>query len=543
MMPLPKQQFLSAVGVPLVGGQVYTYAAGTTNKKATFTDAAGTVQQPNPISLNVRGEPDSPIYWSGSYRVDVRDAQGNLVYSVDNFNTDPAGLWTIFTTLLTAAGSSLVGFIQAGAGAVKRLAQDKLRESVSVLDFGAVGDGVADDTDEIIAAAAYARVSNKALRITAGTYLVSKSLDFSGLTVYGDGTEKSVIQATGAQFDVITTTGKTYLRDFSVQGGWDGATAGQSGHAVAATAAAGSYPFNVHLDNLRILNAKKNGVYIERGGYSSINRCKINACGLHAIELYGSGPGNYCTTVHIGGMTTASDCPFGYGLMMTNAQNISTAGVISEYTAGIHTSGSDNRAIALRSYYQENTRGNLFFSTDGSGIGLLVESCFGGGHLMQELPTWESIRLDCNSNFTECSSTANTGRTQTVTSNEVTQAAGFTGSFTMCQITVKPGSWQIFATLQSNTASAPGVGKMTRLAFQVGTDNTASGYAIATNGNFVPCADVIDFQTATDTPARLGSNYIYQNNTGAPVTLYMRVYMASTVGLFATKGQLRAVKL
>lgn len=55
--------------------------------------------------------------------------------------------------LAASSGSSLVGFIQAGVGAVKRLVQDKLRDSgVSVMDFGAVGDGVADDTAELVAA-------------------------------------------------------------------------------------------------------------------------------------------------------------------------------------------------------------------------------------------------------------------------------------------------------------------------------------------------------------------------------------------------------
>jgi hypothetical protein len=38
LMPLPKQQFLSAVGTPLVGGKVYTYAAGTNNPKPTYTE-------------------------------------------------------------------------------------------------------------------------------------------------------------------------------------------------------------------------------------------------------------------------------------------------------------------------------------------------------------------------------------------------------------------------------------------------------------------------------------------------------------------------
>ncbi|CAB4140031.1 Pectate lyase superfamily protein [uncultured Caudovirales phage] len=46
-------------------------------------------------------------------------------------------------------GSALVNFLQAGTGAMARTVQDKLRETVSPEDFGAVGDGVANDTAAI----------------------------------------------------------------------------------------------------------------------------------------------------------------------------------------------------------------------------------------------------------------------------------------------------------------------------------------------------------------------------------------------------------
>ena len=49
-------------------------------------------------------------------------------------------------------GSSLIGFKQAGTGAVHQTAQDILRLEINVHNFGAVGDGVTDDTAKFNAA-------------------------------------------------------------------------------------------------------------------------------------------------------------------------------------------------------------------------------------------------------------------------------------------------------------------------------------------------------------------------------------------------------
>lgn len=66
------------------------------------------------------------------------------------------------------AGMTTIGFLQSGAGATLRTAQDKMRESVSVKDFGAVGDGVANDTAAFVAAIA---ASNE-LYVPPGTYML-----------------------------------------------------------------------------------------------------------------------------------------------------------------------------------------------------------------------------------------------------------------------------------------------------------------------------------------------------------------------------------
>jgi hypothetical protein len=68
--------------------------------------------------------------------------------------------------------SSNVGFSPAGVGTVNRTVEEKLREFVSVKDFGAVGNGTANDTAAITAAYAAA----KEIYFPAGLYLVSSNL-------------------------------------------------------------------------------------------------------------------------------------------------------------------------------------------------------------------------------------------------------------------------------------------------------------------------------------------------------------------------------
>lgn len=87
LAPAPKAQFFDANGNPLVGGKVYTYAAGTTTPLATFTDASATTPNTNPIILDARGECNLWYSTATSYKVVLKNADDVLQWSVDNIAT------------------------------------------------------------------------------------------------------------------------------------------------------------------------------------------------------------------------------------------------------------------------------------------------------------------------------------------------------------------------------------------------------------------------------------------------------------------------
>jgi hypothetical protein len=80
-------QLFSNDGVPLAGGKIYSYLAGSSTPQATYTTSAGNIAHSNPIILDAAGRVPSGEIWlvvNVSYKFIVRDASDNLIGSFDN---------------------------------------------------------------------------------------------------------------------------------------------------------------------------------------------------------------------------------------------------------------------------------------------------------------------------------------------------------------------------------------------------------------------------------------------------------------------------
>jgi hypothetical protein len=137
-------QYFTTGGLPLNGGFLYTYQAGTTTSQTTYTSNSGLVANSNPITLGADGRPPNEIWLTAgtAYKFVLTDSAnvpipGGTYDNITGIGSDGA---TILASLAASSGASLVGFIQAGAGAVSRTVQDKERDRKSLEDFGAVGD-------------------------------------------------------------------------------------------------------------------------------------------------------------------------------------------------------------------------------------------------------------------------------------------------------------------------------------------------------------------------------------------------------------------
>jgi len=268
-------QFFNNDGVPLAGGLIYTYSAGTNTPAATYTTNAGSIAHSNPIVLDSAGRVPTGEIWltdGVSYKFVLKDSTGALIATYDNIvginsnfvnftnsqeiQTAAANqtLFTLTTTQYQPGTNSLSVFVDGvnqygpgaqyaytetsstsvtfvsglhvGAsvkfttsqlntsgsvdaeqvsynppftGAVATNVEAKLAQTVSVKDFGAVGNNIVNDTAAIQAAV---NSGAKEIYFPNGTYVITSINITSGMRLFGPGILKKTSVTGTSMFNI-----------------------------------------------------------------------------------------------------------------------------------------------------------------------------------------------------------------------------------------------------------------------------------------------------------------------------------------------------
>lgn len=197
--------------------------------------------------------------------------------------------------LAASSGGSLVGFLQSGTGAVGRTMLAKAREQISVLDFGAVGDGVADDTAAIQLALNYASLGGRTVYFPAGSYVISTSLTVTGNKVRVLLDHNASILHNTPDFMALRISGDNCIVEGGLGGGFIGPAAWDPGTGATTPTYAVIWVTGQNFTalNTRLYNIRRIGI-----GVKDVNNATVQGCVIDGNQPSPSFP--LSTTFHFG---------------------------------------------------------------------------------------------------------------------------------------------------------------------------------------------------------------------------------------------------
>jgi hypothetical protein len=290
----------------------------------------------------------------------VFDANGLPIPSAGS-GTDSALRTDLANTGVTTAGAGLVGFRTADATSVGRTVLSKLRDVVSVKDFGAVGDGTTDDTTAIQAAvdsvASAVYFPTGTYKITS-TILVANDKRLSGASKHG-----TIIRLVTSSFGLVAidaTATRVQLDNLEIQsasGILDGLSLIAFRHA---RPTGGSSVGYVDQHNLRIIDFSGTGILVEQAIGYSMTDVYITCRGSGVVVQPNTATSVVSTTLNMRSVYV-SGCKLA-GIKLTQVAQATLVSCVMEYCGDAANAGSAGlivdlgRVTAIQPYFEANYR-------------------------------------------------------------------------------------------------------------------------------------------------------------------------------------------
>lgn len=292
--------------------------------------------------------------------------------------------------------AAVVSYTPAGTGAVATTVQSKLRESVSVKDFGAVGDGVTDDYPAIQAALLAAQ--GKTLYIPSGTYKLATGSPrvYSNTVVVGDGEGASilvqpnyysynrpidpyvaanVVDWNGLWVDVgtlnVTIEGLDIRGPFyqSTSGGYvsnpvqnwpanNGIAVRGRDYQLRKGLTPSGFSGNIRIQNVRVEGFAEDAIQLDNVSNAWVTNCTLTRCGRGGVRTYGAERcwvnGNNISNILPGDYLNGGNRM--YGVTFTRVYG----GDLADYRPSKWCSAADNKIRSLPYWKGLDTHGGVY---------------------------------------------------------------------------------------------------------------------------------------------------------------------------------------
>ena len=311
--------------------------------------------------------------------------RGDIVTSVGGT------VWTIKSGVIVDAdvnasagiAASKLAFTQAGTGATARTVDSKLKDVVSVKDFGAVGNGVADDTSAIQAAI----TASSRVYFPSGTYKITSYLTLgNNQDIWAAGDATITMAVTNTDFFYATTKTGIKIRGLKIQQTVAGASGSVAGIDLTDCT-------RCTVADCEFVGLQWAGVWLNRSSYCTVTNNRFTASlgtvqDAADIAVYGSSSyniihGNHCegTTNHHGVLVQD---PYAGSLPSKNIISSNRIGQHAGYGIALYIPGSAGTGNTFNQVVNnliENIQGSVSTNRS-SGAGIYVVGNWAGGSLI-----------------------------------------------------------------------------------------------------------------------------------------------------------------